>query len=216
MVKDVCPLLWAGQECTLSLLLPPNVEIKDDHLNVCPSQARSSSCGEACHTQTSCFSWSFLLAWTSCHNLFRATVLPHQIINDFGPLCISTKWLFHLFLVKRTLSNGNLTIIPFTTTRLFGISPSSLLFPSIFPSSSSSSASSSSYSFSSSFRRFGRPPGSPSSPAVAYGTGIGMYGPCSKIMTCLKSFTSYKILTGFTWLWYSDVCHSDRTWRNNI
>ena len=114
-------------------------------------------------------------------------------MHDVWSLCISTIWLFNFFLAERTLkqelqgketsgkgTKGKLTIMPSYTTRLSCISFSSLLFPSIYSSSSSSSFfSSSSTSFSSSFRRFGRPPGPPSSPAGTFrtGTGISAYRP---------------------------------------
>ena len=74
------------------------------------------------------------------------------------------------------------------------------------------------------FRRFGRPPGLPLSPTGTCRTGSGMseYMPGlrlpsgSKIKTGLKLFTSYKIMTGITRFWFSDVCYPDKTSKTNI
>ena len=79
-------------------------------------------------------------------------------------------------------TKGTLTIMPSSTTRLSYISSSSLLFHLLllFSSSSSSFSSLSFYfsslysSFSTSFRKFGRRPGSPSSPARTCRKGTGM------------------------------------------
>ena len=64
---------------------------------------------------------------------------------------------------------------------------------------------------------FGKPPGHPSSPAGPLGQALGYlhtrlatFSPGSKIMTCLKLFTSYKIVTGNTRLWFSSICHSEK------
>ena len=37
-----------------------------------------------------------------------------------------------------------------------------------------------------------------------------------KIMTGLQLFKSYKTVTGITRFWFSDVCHPDKSWRNNL
>ena len=47
-------------------------------------------------------------------------------------------------------------------------------------------------------------------------TGQAPPPPGSKIMTGLKLFTSYKLVTDVTIHWFSDVCHPDKTWRTNI
>ena len=103
----------------------------------------------------------------------------HHIIHDVGSLCISTMWLLNFFLVERTLKQ-ELQVMETSGTRDQGDFDHQgllhhhavlhiLLIPPLpcisFSSSSSSFFSSSTSSFSSSFRRFGRPPGLPSSHA---------------------------------------------------
>ena len=107
-----------------------------------------------------------------------------HLIHDVGSLCISPMWLFNFFLLERTLKQelqgqkgprqikANLTIVPSSATK------HNLLIPPVslhlLLSSSSSFLSSLSSSFSPSFRRFGRPPGTPFSPAGTFRTGTGM------------------------------------------
>ena len=40
--------------------------------------------------------------------------------------------------------------------------------------------------------------------------------PRSKLLTGFKLFTSCKIVTGITRLWFSDICNPDRIWRTHI
>ena len=114
-----------------------------------------------------------------------------------------------------TRTKGNFTIMPCTITRLSCISSSSLPFPFIsFSSSSTSFFSSPSASLSPYIMRFGRPPGPPGSPERTCRTGTGMSAyrprppppPGSKIITGVKLFTSYKIVTGITRLLFFIVC----------
>ena len=50
----------------------------------------------------------------------------------------------------------------------------------------------------------------------AYRNGLLLPLPGSNIMTGLKFFTNYEIVAGVTTHWFSDVCHPDNTWRNNL
>ena len=122
-------------------------------------------------------------------------------------------------------TNGKLTIMPSSTTRLSYISSSSLLFPSIsfsflsfsFFSSSSSSFSSSFFSFSSlyssfsslyssfssSFRKFGRPLGPPSWPAWTCRTGAYRSG--LLLPQGYKIFIGSRLFTGTIYLQVSQV-----------
>ena len=147
-------------------------------------------------------------------------------------------WLFNFFLLVRTLKQKlqKWQLGPRGIWLSCSIAPPgcpgyplrpSFLFPSISSLSSSSSFFSSSSSFFSPyFRRHGRPRGPPSSPAGTFRTcteispyrpGSSPPSPGSKIMTGLKLFTIYKIVTCFTRVWFSDVCHLGRkkTWKTN-
>ena len=124
-----------------------------------------------------------------------------QVIHDVGSLCISGMWVVNFFLVERNMkqelqrkeTSGKRDQGKFNHRAVLHHHPSSL--------SSSSFYSSSSSSFSSSFRTFGRPPGPTSSPAGFCRTLTGkstyrpgfLLPPCSKIMTVLKLFTTYKM-----------------------
>ena len=78
---DVCPLLGAGQNRPLPLLLPPHVQIEDDLLSggPCPTwrSGKNSSCGEACHTSLLCL---FML-------LLGLMFLPQLLQANTWPLC---------------------------------------------------------------------------------------------------------------------------------
>jgi hypothetical protein len=110
-----------------------------------------------------------------------------QIIHDVGSVCISTKWLFNFFLVKINLKqelqvketcgkreSNQLAILHHKAVLRYILPP---LPPISYSSSSSSFFSSSPFSCSSSLRRFGKPPGPPSSPTGTCRTGTGLLLP---------------------------------------
>ena len=98
---------------------------------------------------------------------------------------------------------------------MFSLMP---LFHFLFLFSSPSS------SFSPYFRRFGRPPDPPPSPRGTCRTvnGMSAYRPGllipsgSKIMTGVKLFTSYKIMTCIIRFFFSNVCPPDKILRTDI
>ena len=105
--------------------------------------------------------------------------------HAFGSLCISTMWLFNLFLVKRTLkqelkvneTSGKRDQGKFYQHALLH-HRAVLHYTSIsYSSSSSSFFFSSSSSCFSSLMRFGKPPGPPSSSAGTCRTGAGLLFP---------------------------------------
>ena len=86
MVKDVCPLPGAGQNRSIPVFLPLHTQIVDDLLNggPCPTwrSCKSSSCGEACHTQASFVDAvvSLELLTTTLSEKYMANVLSNFVL----------------------------------------------------------------------------------------------------------------------------------------